>query len=292
MKKFAVLSAMAVLATAGAAFGQGAAVAAATLNLRIVPVSGSLPGTLTYQNDNVHDTVAATDAGTNRIRRFSVQYQIVEGAGFEGAIASLASLQMNITGSVAGGSLATWGFDRAALSRAQGSNNLGGAAVDSVDPVGASDTTGSATGTFAGVTGLHRAFRGGLSPATSAGNTLPSNGTLAANGIFLITPLTLSQLNQYPDANPGAWFGLYDFTVIVGDNNGPGDTVVTLNVNAVADAQTGNSWGAYEDGDVIPRTSRNSNGGSASFTVEAIPAPGALALVGLGGLVAGRRRRA
>lgn len=287
MKKFAVLSAMAVLATAGAAFGQGEAVAAATLNLRIVPVSGTLPGALTFQGDNVHDTVAATDAGTSRTRRFSVQYQITEGVDFQGAIASLASLQMNITGSVAGGSLATWGFDRAALSR----NQAG--ATTATAPAGATDSSGNPTlASQVGTTGLHGSFRGGLSPATAAGNNLPSNGTLAPNGIFLITPLSLSERNQAPGDFPGAWFGLYDFTVIVGDNNGPGDAVVTLSVAPVADAQTGNSWGAYELGDPIPRTSRNSNAGSASFSVEAIPAPGALALVGLGGLVAARRRRA
>lgn len=292
MKKFAVLSAIGVLAVSGAAYGQGEAVAAASLSLRIVPVSGDVATGLTFQNDAVHDTVTIDQAGTNRIRRFSVQYQITEGAGFAGVIASLASLQMNITGSVAGGNLANWGVDRAELTRAQGSNSLNGAAQDSVDPVGASDASGAATGTFAGVTGLHRSFRGGLSPATAAGNGLPSNGTLAANGIFLITPLTLSQLNQFPADNAGAWFGLYDFTVIVGENSGPGDAMVTLTVSPVADAQTGNAWGGYEDGDVIPRTSQRFAPGTASFAVEAIPAPGALALIGLGGLVAARRRRA
>lgn len=289
MKKFAVLSAMAVLATAGAAFGQGEAVAAATLKLRIVPVDDTVPGTLTFLAGNTHSTVGATD--TNRTRRFSIQYQIQEAAGFEGVIASLAAMQMNVTSGVAGGPLTSIAVDRALLSRAQGSNTLGGAALDSVDPAPAVDSTGAATGTFAGVTGLHRAFRGGLSPATAAGNNLPSNGTLVPGGISLITPLTLSQLNQAPDANPGAWFGIFDFTVTVGDATA-GDVTVNLAVNAVADAQTGNSWGAYEDGDVIPRTSRNSMGGTASFVVQAIPAPGALALVGLGGLVAARRRRA
>lgn len=291
MKKAAVLATVALLASAGSAFAQGEAVAAATLKLRIVPVdvTSASPLNLSYQNDNVHNTVLATDLGTNRTRRFSVQYQIQEGAGFEGLIASLASMQFNITGSLSGGTLANWGVDRALLTAAQSRTNL---ATNAVLPVGSSDTSGDATGTFAGVTGLWRTYRGGLSPATAAGNSLPSNGTLAANGILFITPLTLTQLNQYPANDPNAWYGLYDFNVIVGDNMGPGEVTVTLDASPVVDGQTGNAWGGYEDGDVIPRTSQRFMGGRAQFGVEAIPAPGSLALIGLGGLIAARRRRA
>lgn len=291
MKKAAVLATVALLASAGSAFAQGEAVAAATLKLRIVPVdvTSASPLNLSYQNDNVHNTVLATDLGTNRTRRFSVQYQIQEGAGFEGAIASLASMQFNITGSISGGTLSNWGVDRALLTAAQARTS---GTPNSVGPVPATDASGDTTGTFAGVTGLWRTYRGGLSPATAAGNGLPSNGTLAADGIYFITPLTLSQLNQFPADGAGNWYGLYDFNVIVGDNNGPGEVTVTLDVNPVADAQTGNAWGGYEDGDVIPRTSQSFMGGRAQFAVEAIPAPGSLALIGLGGLIAARRRRA
>lgn len=293
MKKAAVLAGMAVLAAAGSAFGQtGAATAAATLQMRIVPVdvTSASPLNLSYQNDSTHNTVLATDAGTNRIRRFTVQYRIQEGAGFEGAIASLSALQFNITATTSNSGLANVGFDRAALSRAQGSNTVGGGAVDSGDPVPGTDATGNTTGTFAGVTGLHRAWRGGLDPAGAGGNGLPSNGTIAANGIFLITPLTLTQLNQFPADNTSAWYGIYDFTVIVGDSTQ--DVTVNLAVNSVADQQTGSAWGGYEDGINIPQTSRNFTGFGASFDVQAVPAPGSLALIGLGGLVAARRRRA
>lgn len=287
MKTAFVLSTMAVLAAAGSAMAQGQATAAATLKLRIVPVSVS-GTTLTFGG-----TAADVAFGSaNRTRRFSIQYQIQEGAGFEGAIASLASLQMNVSSSQSGGSVSS-SFGRSSLSRAQGSNAIGGAPADSGDAVGPTDTTGATTGTFAGVTGLHRAFRGGLSPNTAAGNTLPSNGTLTASGISQITPLTLSQLNQAPANDPTAWYGLYDFDITVGNNTGATDVLVSLAVAAIADSQTGNSWGAYEDGDVIPRTSRNSMSTGASFSVIAdIPAPGSVALIGLGGLVAARRRRA
>ena len=285
MKKFAVLSAMAVLAVAGAAQAQTGAAAAATLRLRIVPVdvTSASPLNLAFQGDTQHNPVGATD--TNRTRRFSIQYQITEGAGFEGFIASLASLQMNVTSSVVGGSLSSLSFDRSLLTR-----NQGGGVSTSQAPVGAVDNSGNTIGATVGVTGLHNAWRGGLSPATAAGNALPSNGTIVPGGINLITPLSLSQRDQFPINNPTAWYGLYDFEVTVGDANA--DLTVNVAVGAVADAQTGNSWGAYEDQDPIPRTSQNAVGGSASFTVAAIPAPGALALVGLGGLVPASRWRA
>ncbi len=291
MKKAAVLATVALLASAGMASAQTGAAAAATLHLRIVPVdvTSASPLNLAYQSDNQHNTVLTTDLGTNRTRRFSVQYQIQEGVDFQAGLASLASMQFNITGSLAGGTLSNWGVDRALLTAAQSRTNL---ATNAVLPVGATDNSGDAAGTFAGITGLWRTYRGGLSPSTAAGNGLPSNGTIAADGIYFITPLTLSQLNQYPANDPTAWYGLYDFNVIVGDNNGPGEVTVNLAVNAVVDGQTGNAWGGYEDGDVIPRTSQHWDSAGASFNVEAIPAPGALALVGLGGLVAARRRRA
>jgi len=293
MKTSVILSGIAVLAMAGSAMGQAAA-AASQLRLRLVPVdvSSTAPSaTLSFQNDSVHNTVAATDpAGVARTRRFTVQYQVGEGAGFEGLIASLAAMQFSITGSTSGGSSPiALSFSRAVLTAGQARTT---GSPNAVTPVGATDVTGASAGAGINRQGLHQSFRGGLSPNTQAGNTLPSNGTISPPGIALITPLTLSQLDQAPASFPGEWFGLYDFNVQVADNNGPGDASVNLSVFPIADAQTQNAYGVYEDGDVIPRTGRNFVGGSASFLVEAIPAPGSLALIGLGGLVAARRRRA
>lgn len=286
--KTVALSVLAVLAAAGSATAQlpGDAAAAATLKMRIVPVdvTSASPLNLSYQGDNTHNTVGATD--TNRTRRFEVQYQIQEGAGFEFFIASLASMQFSVGASVAGGSLPAPTMSRAVLTANQ-------AAANSVLPVTSPDLSGNAAGP-ANVNrqGLHGVWRGGLSPATQAGNTLPANGTIAGSSINLITPLTLTQLNQLPANNTAAWYGLYSFEVTVGANGGPTDSIVTTAITVAVDAQTQNAWGAYEDADPIPRTSRLFMTQSASFAVEAVPAPGALALIGLGGLVAGRRRRA
>lgn len=282
--KTVALSVVAVLAAAGSAMAQGEAAAAATLHLRIVPVTvtQASPLNITRQGDNVHDTVADTD--TNRTRRFEVQYQIQEGAGFEGFMASLASLQFSVTSSVAGGPVGV-SLARAALTNAQ-------AGANSFQPVAAVDNSGNAAGAFAGTTGLTRAFRGGLSPAGSGGNNLPSNGTLAPGAINLITPLTLSQLNQLPSSDPSAWYSLFNFEVTAGAS-GATDALVSLGLTVAVDAQTQNAWGGYEDGDVIPRTSRLFDTAGASFSVlAAVPAPGSVALLGLGGLVATRRRRA
>jgi len=275
-----------MLAVAGSAMAQGEATAASTLHMRIVPVdvTSASPLNLSFQNDSTHNTVGATD--TNRTRRFSVQYQISEGAGFETFIASLASMQFSITSSVAGSLSSGPSFARSVLTARQAG------ASTSVAAVLATDTSGNATGA-ANINrqGLHGAFRGGLSPATQAGNTLPSNGTIVAGGINLITPLTLSQLAQNPSNDTNAWYGIFDFEVTVGDGLAALSTV-NLGINVAVDAQTQNAWGAYEDGDVIPRTSRLFTTAGASFDVVGVPAPGAVALLGLGGLVAGRRRRA
>jgi len=290
--KTVALSVVAVLAAAGSATAQlpGDAAAAATLNMRIVPVdvTSASPLNLSYQGDTTHNTVGGADA--NRTRRFSVQFQITEGAGFEGFIASLVSLQFSVTSSVSGGSLATPTLGRSVLTLSQARSSP---APSSVQPVGSTDLSGNATGPNAGKAGLHNAWRGGMSPSSAAGNTLPSNGTIVPGAINLITPLTLAAIDsQAPGDNVGAWFGLYDFEVTVGANTGAGDAIVGLGLAVAVDAQTQNAWGAYEFGDPIPRTSRNFTVAGASFAVEAIPAPGAVALIGLGGLVAGRRRRA
>ena len=288
--KTVALSVVAVLAVAGGAQGQ-AATAAATLNMRLVPVdvTSVSPLNLSYQNDTVHNTVA--DADSNRTRRFEVQYQITEGAGFEGVIASLASMQFSITSSVVGGSLATPALDRAILTLRQARTST---ANNAIIPVSPTDTSGNSTGVNAGRRGLYASYRGGISPIApdTTGNTLPSNGILAPGAINLITPLTLAALDQAPNDYPGEWFGLYAFEVTVGQNLSAADAIVNLAIAPAVDAQTGNAWGAYEAGP-IPRTSQNFSVSGGSFAVEGvIPAPASVALIGLGGLVATRRRRA
>lgn len=291
MKKVAVFSAVALLALAGSANAQSS-LGGATLELRIVPVDGTAATGLTRPGANAD--VLATDS--NRTRRFEVQYRIVDPNGIA---AGLSSMQFNITSSLSGGTVGRT-VDRAALTRFQGqTGNLNPGNTGLPVSVGGSDTTGASA---TGHTGLHRPYRGGV-PAPAPNNNNAANGipvlgvagapSVGNPGINLITPLALSQTDQ----NDGGFYGLYSFTVTVGDSSlgtdsdNDGFVIVNLSAAAIPDGQTGNAWGGFEDGNPVPQTSTLRSNGSASFRVE-IPAPGSLALIGLGGLVATRRRRA
>lgn len=284
MKNLAVLSAVALLAAAGAANAQSS-LAGATLELRIVPVDGTAAGGLTRPGANAD--VGLND--TNRTRRFEVQYRINDPNGIA---AGLSSMQFNITGTLVGGSGVGFALDRAELTRFQGqTGNLQPGNTGLAVSPGGSDTTGAST---IGHRGLHRPFRGGI-PAPAPNNNNPANGIIpiGAQAINLITPLALSQSDQ----NDGGFYGLYSFTVDVGpanagiDPDNDGFANILLVASPVADGQTGNRWGGFEFDNPVPQTSQNAINGVANVRVE-IPAPGSLALVGLGGLLAARRRRA
>lgn len=287
MKKVAVFSAVALLALAGSANAQST-LAGATLELRIVAVDGTAATSLTRPGS----TAAMGAADVNRTRRFEVQYRIT---GDQGLAAGLSSMQFNITSSLSGGTVGRT-VDRAALTRFQA--NSGGNTNASIADT-SSDVSGASTNL---ATGLHRPYRGGIAaPAPNNNNAAngipvlgvagaPSTGNPALN---FITPLTLAENGQ----NDGGFYGLYSFTVTVGDSSlgtdPDNDGFVTINLSAapIPDGQTGNAWGGFESGNPVPQTSTHRTDGSASFRVE-IPAPGSLALIGLGGLVATRRRRA
>jgi hypothetical protein len=292
MKKIVALSAVALLAAAGAANAQST-LAGATLQLRIVPQTGTLGGPITDGTPGGVVNVSASD--TNRTRRFEVQYRI---QGADGVAAGLSSMQFNIVGQLVGGGIG-FGLDRAQLSRFE-------AQLAGSTPPSSPDASGFASGTALTTAGLHRPFRGGI-PTGGTNPVAPNNGN-PANGIIpvgaqainLITPLSLSQ-NDQGNTNVGqdsnAWYGLYSFVVNIPDastgtdNNGDGFVDILLTATAVADAQTGNRWGGFEDQNPVPQTSANAVNGVAGLHIE-IPAPGSLALVGLGGLLAARRRRA
>jgi len=209
--------------------------------------------------------------------RFELQYRILD-LNLSDAIvpAGLSAASINILSSNA----AAGTFTRAQLSRAEAQN-----AAPAVPPT-SPDTSGLPTGTASVRAGLHAPFRGGLSDSNN--NTLPANGTIAANGITGILPLTISESGQgNPDAGAdnNAWYGLYSFNFVAGAGG-----TTTITAAAVPDPNTGNTFGYFNSGAAVPLNSANSTGCTQLITV--VPAPGALALLGMGGLIAGRRRRA
>ena len=144
-------------------------------------------------------------------------------------------------------------------------------------------------------TGLIGEFRGGL-----VANTDPANagGGALGNG-WSIVPLALSAPNHNSwrnsgTANPSAantnagtlvW-AIYSFDFVYQGGQ------VDFRASALADAGTGNRFGYFArtgtSNNPIPQTSNLASDGTISF----VPAPGAAALLGLGGLIAARRRRA
>lgn len=285
MKK-AVLSALVVAALAGTATAQ------VSLELRLVRQTGTPanPGASNPVNDVDVNSSVTTTAGS--VLRFEVQYRIlnlVKDADFDfvdddGVLPdglSAATLQVSsINGS---GS-----FAAAQLSRNEG--QLAG-----IEQPPTSDTSGIGGLPNSVRRGLHNPYRGGLADAND--NSLPSNGIFLA-GSFQFTPVAIAATHQgnpnnLPISDPRSgdinsnadetWFGLYTFNFTVGGSN------TVINVGAIADLDTGNRFGYFNDSSAVPLSSPNA--GTASYEII-VPAPGSVALLGLGGLLVARRRRA
>lgn len=296
MKK-AVLSALVVAALAGTATAQ------VRLELRLVRQMGTPanPGAANPVTDIDSNSSVTGTAG--QTFRFELQYRILnlvkdadgDFVDDDGILPSgLSAATINITSS-------TGTLLRAQLSNFEHSN--GTATAIPPNP----DATGIGFGGAAGRRGLHAPFRGGL--VDSNNNDLPSNGITnvdtnpdpslfapgAGNTLLSITPVAISNHNQgnpyimlnsssEPDfaGSDQVWWGLYSFNYTAGSAND------TISAGAVADAQTGNAFGYFVDGSAVPIGSANA--GSASYQII-IPSPGAVALLGLGGLMVARRRR-
>lgn len=274
MKKFAV-SALAIAALAGAAHAQPV-----RLEFRLVPQTGTPPAAVT---DSALTTPATpiTLSGTSRTQRYELQYRVLDLNTADNVFpAGLSAAQINITAS----SPTAGTFARAQLSRFERQTN------NATTPPSSPDNSGLPLGGSSTGTGLHSPFRGGM--ADQNNNDLPANGTVAPNGILSILPLTISQPNQGNEliGSPNtAWWGLYSFTFTAADLFG-GD--ITITAEAQADPNSGNRFGWFSDGAAVPEQSTNATAGVTHLRIVAIPAPGTAALVGLGGLVAFRRRRA
>lgn len=270
MKKFAV-SALAIAALAGTALGQGMTTNQVRLELRLVSQMG-LPGTSPVTSADV-DTHTDTTSGAGVARRFEVQYRLVDldpNDSFVPAGLTAGNLRIIATGGT---------LERAILSKNEARNPSGGLPSISQSVNLDTDTSAiSGNATIGAFRGLHAPFRGGI-PAPAPNNDNPANGTFSMGNTVIagITPLSLSQTDQ----NDGGWYGLYSFNFIPTSNG-------RVDVSFDADPQTGNRFGFFTDGDPVPVTSPVATSDSANIL---IPAPGAMALLGLGGVIAGRRRR-
>jgi hypothetical protein len=265
------------------------------MELRIVRQSGTPTlGTTTTPPVTDIDVNSSANCVAGDVLRFELQFRIIDTNTADAIIPDgLTSASVNITSG--GGTL-----DRAILSRRE--HSLAG--INGPLPT---DSTGQGSvAQGAGRTGLHNPYRGGLTDTND--NDLPSNGIVlvdsnpdpahfhpgAGNTLLSITPLSLAASHQGNEnlddgddtngtTNELTWYGLYSFTYTCGAAND------TINANNVADAQTGSAFGFWVEGSGIPITSVTATGASYRIVV---PAPGAAALLGLGGLIVARRRRA
>jgi hypothetical protein len=270
--KNVVVSALAIAALAGSAFAQDAV----RLELRLVSQMGtpSNPASPVTSQDVLTHT--DTTSGIGVARRFEVQYRIVDlndGDTIVPAGLTAGSLRLVATGGT---------LEKAILSRQEARNPSAG--TPALIPVSQSvnlDTDNYIISGAAGSPwrGMHQPFRGGFNPTSD--NNQASNGTLSPDSMTLsgIVPLVLVQTDQ----NDGGWYGLYSFNFLPTAGSG------TVMVSFDADTTTGNRFGYFNDGNPAPLNSGNATTDSANILV---PAPGAFALLGLGGLLANRRRRA
>lgn len=273
MKKFVATAA--VLMVAGAAVAQPANPNAYRLDLQFVlrSVSG--------QNLTDVQTGGSVNATVGTTYRVELRYRINDG-DLTDNIGSRGLTSANII--ITGGTVT-----KGLLSPDQGARSVIGT-PNSAAPANP-DTTATANGVTLGLTelgggtvsGMMDPFRGGV----GANNNAPANGTAVPAG-WSILPLSLSAPGQNSftglvannNNNTISW-GLYAFDFVYTGG------AVTIGADAAADPQTQNKF-AFWFGGTTPAQSQTSTAASITF----IPAPGAAALLGLGGLVAARRRRA
>lgn len=151
--------------------------------------------------------------------------------------------------------------------------------------------TGIAGGVAAGGNGRQFPFAAGSTavlPVVVAGDPLQINGGTAGR----------IPVSQGPQSNAGALFNgslspvvfIFSFTAL--NTLGAGDRNLGVNVNSIFNTTADNAkWYTSTGSTSINAPIAAGDSASRTASVTVTPTPGALALLGLGGLVAGRRRR-
>lgn len=289
-----VLSAAMVAGLAGSAFGQ---IDPTRFQLELGLVgraySSISPGTSEVATDISSPlSVSSTGADPNtRTVRLEIRYRIVvtnsttgnyTSGGSTFASAGLSSVSLDLTSTRA--LSATGDLHAAQISTQAVANSY--ANPDTLDLTD-------------GNLGMYNPFRTGVfadvPPGTGLGS---SNGTYAATGLTNILPIATSAPGQRSDvtggpsglANGRIW-GLFAVDFTVPQNAPAGSYTFHLQQNAGS-----LDWLFFpRTGTANASAAINGTGGvtftNSSFTVNVVPAPASVALLGLGGLVAARRRR-
>ena len=278
MKKI-VLSALAVAAFAGAANAQ----VGSTMTLQLMTVARS--GTA---QTGLADIAGPVSVGPGQTVNLEIRYRIVDSNGAtdsflcNGLVA--ASIDVSTGLSSAFGTFATaasGGFGARLTTTQKNAPNESGP-----NGVFANDNSGS--GNIGVVYGNHAPFRTGVFPN--------SNGTAPAGlGITNILPLATADVNNPSYDGNGdqtdIWYGLYSF-----EYTAPAVVGSAFQVPVTLSSLSGNGqfWLLNLDTGGVASTAFGTGRtfSSSPLTINVTPAPGAAALLGLGGLVAARRRRA
>jgi hypothetical protein len=273
MRTLAV-SALVCGALAGAAGGQGPPV---RLEFRCVPQIGT-PGTMAGPPGvvDVVPTPANIVLMVEEVQRFELQYRVLDLNPADTIVpAGISAAWINITS----GNPPVGSYAPALLSRFERQTNT---PLELPGPVDTSGPPTPAGSIISMSVGLHRPLREG----TTKHGFVP-NGSIVSNGITGILPLAIAAPNQ-GNVNIGAdntaWYGLYSFNFTAAARG-----ATTFSVMAMPDVNTGNTFGYFNDGVVVPLNSPNSVPCSQRITV--IPAPGALAILCAWGVTVFRRRR-
>lgn len=151
---------------------------------------------------------------------------------------------------------------------------------------------GAAGGVAAGQNGRQMPFAASataVQPVVVAGNPLQINGSVASRIPVGQGPSSLAGANYNGSLSPVVF--IFSFTTQAG---GDASRVIGLNAFNIFNTTADNAkWytGSGSTSINAPQIAGDASLRDASVTLNVIPTPGALALLGLGGLVAGRRRR-
>lgn len=290
MKKIGLIAVAGVLATAGSALAQNAADYGLDLWLAARNTTTPVPNTGAW-NGTVSDAAGPIVLAPGQTVRLELRYRVTDANGFNDNFASngLISASFAVT---TGLSDAFGSFLRPGSANDFGArltnNQRTGTAQNGTMPAFPNDSSNSAITPIN--FGLHAPFRTGVFP-NSNGVAVP--GQLAISNVLPISTAAPNHPSFDDNGNQNSNFwAVYSFQYTAPAVVGAA-FVVPVTVTATGNTSLINlvnlETGAENNGFALGTAGRTF---STSLSINVTPAPGAAALLGLGGLVAARRRRA